>query len=178
MKELNNVFFACPFQNVPYIPLTILPFQETIIKSSIPIYIIQGSFYRRDLTLVKMLCNLKTEFKFKIKLLGRGISNLAPIKDKLEIYNNLPFIEYHKHFTNAYCLIPCVNKQQFPRYYKDKLTSSIHYGIGYNLHFLIEEELYSLYNTPKSFVYNCKSESSLESCFIVSLKNYYKTNII
>jgi hypothetical protein len=178
MKELNNVFFACPFQNVPYIPLTILPFQEKIIKSSIPIYIIQGDFSRRNLNLIDLICNIKTDFKFKIKLLGRGISNLVPIKDKLEIYENLPFIEYHKHFTNAYCLIPCVNKLQFPRYYKDKLTSSIHYGIGYNLHFLIEEELYSLYNTPKSFVYNCKSESSLESCFIVSLKNYYKTNII
>ena len=84
--------------------------------------------------LIKIL-DQSYEYDFIIKLIGRGHlpKELDKHKNKIVLKNNLNFIDYHKEFLDAYCILPLISKETRSQYYNSKLTSSINYARGYNL---------------------------------------------
>ena len=94
-------------------------------------------------------------------------------KDKLILRTNLDFIHFHKEFEDVYAILPLVSKNKNPLYYRGKLTSSINYGLAYNLTFILDNELNAIYNLPKSHVYKEGDVGSLINEFNKSLQMFY-----
>jgi hypothetical protein len=145
--------------------------------------VIQGNLTseRRDYNIIKNILDMhitsnNNNINFTVKFVGRG--KLPKILDKPEykkyiiLKNNLDFINYHKEFLDAYCIIPLISKQTHPQYYNNKLTSSINYGKAYNLWFLLDDELQQIYNLPKVFEYNNK-DITIYDKFLESLLQFY-----
>lgn len=88
--------------------------------------------------------------------------------------NNLNFIDYHKEFLDAYCILPLISKETHPQYYNNKLTSSINYVRGYKLKCIIDEYLQEIYKLDNVEVY--RDINDIESSFINTLKNFYKNS--
>ena len=178
----NNIFYLTPLSNKNYISTNILPYSNIKIKPNYPIYVIQGSLIplRRDINLLlkilndESLCNLN----FKIKILGKNISSLImnhKNKHKLIIKKNLNFIDYHKQFSDVYCIMTLISKSQNPQYYKNKLTSSINYALGYNLKCLIDINLYKIYKLENSYIYN--NDNDFLDIFKKSIFNFQKKEL-
>lgn len=181
----KNVIFLTPIaKNFKNLVCDTLPFTENKKKNQLPIYVIQGNLdeRRRDFELIKKLldkCDLSiNNLPFKIKLVGRGplpgILNKVEYEKYLICKSDLNFIDYHKEFLDAYCILPLISKEMFPQYYEKRLTSSINYGRAYELHFLMDKELNDIYKEEKAFVYDSKSFDSFYSKFQDSLNNFYK----
>jgi len=156
----------------------ILPYQNEKIKSEIPIFVIQGNFddenynhSRRNYDLIEDILIEDYKFDFQIKLLGRGkIPSYLENHPKISFFKNLNFEDYHKEFLNAYAIIPCISKETHPQYYLNKYTSSISYGEGYNLYFLIDEELDQIYNPNKKVIY----QNNISEGFNKLLEMFYE----
>jgi hypothetical protein len=144
----------------------ILPFKKLIKfqNPSIPIFIVQGNFnhdkhYRRNLEILDKILIENYQENFLIKLLGRGEVPFHLLNHpKIKYLENLDFQDFHYEFLNAFAIITCISKKTHPQYYSTKLTSSINYGLAYNLHFLIDEDLFKIYYPKKSFVYQSFSD--------------------
>lgn len=161
-EQLNQTISLTPLSKKslllqPYI----LPFHNVKTKSEIPIFIIQGNFddgnyihSRRNLDLLEDILAEDYQYDFKIKLLGRGnIPNYLKNHPKVSYYEDLNFEDFHKEFLDAYAIIPCIDKETHPQYYLNKYTSSISYGIGYDLYFLIDKDLNEIYHPIKKVIY-------------------------
>lgn len=156
LKKYNNVFFTTPLCNTnKYIYFTELPFKNKKQNSEIPIFIIQGEFKRRNWNLLKKILERKYSIPYKIKILGNGAIPITLKKlfttynDIIEIKQDLNFQDYHREFLDCYGIIPCISKTENAAYYLNKLTSSINYGLGYNLWFLVDKDLQKIYNLKK-----------------------------
>jgi hypothetical protein len=178
----KNILFLTPIaKNFKSLVCDILPFVENIKKNKVPIYVIQGNLdvSRRYFELLKKLLD-KCDFElpFKIKLVGRGplpcILNKVEYEKYLICKSDLNFIDYHKEFLDAYCILPLISKEMYPQYYEKRLTSSMNYGKAYKLYFLIDNDLNDIYKEKKAFVYDSKSFESFYSKFKESLNNFYK----
>lgn len=55
-----------------------------------------------------------------------------------------------------------ISKSQNPQDYKNKLTSSINYALGYNLKCLIDINLYKIYKLENSYIYNNNDNNFLD----------------
>jgi hypothetical protein len=142
--------------------------------TDIPIYIVQGniSAIRRDYNLLKKILDAKFEHPFQIKLVGRGkLDDSFNKYPNLVVKNNLEFIEYHKEFQNAYGILPLISYASHPRYYTTALTSSINYGLAYNLVFITDERLINIYNLKNHASYN--NSSQIVEAFRKSLNTFY-----
>lgn len=181
----KNVIFLTPIaKNFKNLVCDTLPFTENKKKNQLPIYVIQGNLdeRRRDFELIKKLldkCDLSiNNLPFKIKLVGRGslpcILNKVEYEKYLICKSDLNFIDYHKEFLDAYCILTLISKEMYPQYYEKRLTSSINYGRAYKLYFLMDEELNDIYKEEKAFTYNSKSFDSFYGKFQDSLNNFYK----
>lgn len=172
----KNIYFVTPLNNNNCLICDYLPFQNEVYKSSLPIYIIQGSIdnNRRNYNLLENILKENYDYDFRIKLVGSG--KLDPkfdiYKNKLIIKNDLNFTEFHKEFLDCYCLLPLTSKTTQPQYYTNKLTSSINYTLAYKLHCLIDADLQNIYNLPKSYIYN--DEHDIVSVFKQSLFDFWK----
>jgi hypothetical protein len=176
--QVPNIYYLMPKNNNNYLICNSLPFNDTKIKTDIPIYVIQGtiSSKRRDFSLLETILKNTYNYDYKIKILGRGKlgEEFDKYKDKLILKCNLNFIDYHKEFADVYAIIPLVSKNKNSLYYKNKLTSSINYGLGYNLKFIIDNELNKIYNlNNSSFVYSHGDTKSLVNKFKKSLRIFY-----
>ena len=152
----------------------ILPFKNNKHKHNIPIYIIQGFIQRRNHNLLVKILEKKYNYNFLIKIIGFGNNfpnMLSRYKDKITFHTNLSFTDYHKQFLNVYCILPLVSKKFIPSYYKNKLTSSINYAIGYDLKCLIDKDLQNIYNLKNSEVYN--DENDICASFEKTLIDFY-----
>ena len=78
---------------------------------------------------------------------------LHTYSDKIILKRNLNFQDYHREFLDCYGIIPLISKEENASYYKNKLTSSINYGLAYDLWFLIDKDLQEIYNLKKSKIY-------------------------
>ena len=112
LKTNPNVYFLSPLSKNQYIYTDILPYSEDKKISSIPIYVIQGNLNqgRRYLKLLNKILDQSYEYDFIIKIIGRGHlpKELDKHKNKIVLKNNLNFIDYHKEFLDAYCILPCL----------------------------------------------------------------------
>ena len=125
--------------------------------------------------LIKIL-DQSYEYDFIIKLIGRGHlpKELDKHKNKIVLKNNLNFIDYHKEFLDAYCILPLISKETRSQYYNSNLTSSINYARGYNLKCIIDEDLQEIYKLDNVEVY--RDINDIEGCFINTLENLYKNS--
>jgi hypothetical protein len=161
-----------------YITCDILPYQEKQYKNDIPIYIIQGDFRRRDINILKCILNHTFDIEYRIKICCKATTidiNLFVDIDisKLIFCLDKDFQDYHKEFLGCYCIIPLISKVNNPKYYENKLTSSINYGLGYKLKFLIDKDLQNIYNLENAYVYEY-DDNSLINIFQQSLTDFNK----
>ena len=174
LKNHPNVVFLTPLSIKNYFMADILPFKNNKHKHNIPIYIIQGSIERRNYNLLVKILEKKYNYNFLLKIVGFGNNfpnMLSRYKDKITFHTNLSFTDYHKQFLNVYCILPLVSKKFNPSYYKNKLTSSINYAIGYDLKCLIDKDLQNIYNLKNSEVYN--DENDICASFEKTLIDFY-----
>ena len=175
-KKHNNILFTTPLCGTnKYMYFTDLPFSEKKQKHTIPIYIIQGELKRRNWNLLKKILERKYEYDYKIKIIGKGeiptqLQELIDEHlDKIILKQELSFQDYHAEFLDCYGIIPCISLQTNKVYYEKKITSSINYGIGYDLCFLIDHDLQKIHNMKKAYVY----EKNIEEAFSDSLEKFY-----
>jgi hypothetical protein len=158
LLKYKNIYYLTPLNNNNYLYADILPFIDKKIKSAVPIFCIQGCLdnKKRDYNLLKKILGIDYKYKYIIKLIGYGDfpKELLNYKNKIKFKNNLNFIDYHKEFIDVYSIIPLISYERNKSYYKNQLTSSISYGIGYNLKFLIDKNLQRIYNLKNVYVYN------------------------
>ena len=178
LLENPNVFFLTPLSKKRYLYADVLPYSNSKKHTAgIPIYIIQGNLNqnRRYLDLLIKILNNTYKYKFIIKLIGRGRlpKKLEKYKQKIKLKNNLSFIDYHKEFLNAYCILPLISKKTHPQYYTNKLTSTINYARGYKLKSLLDKDLQKIYNLQDVEVYN--GINDISSSFRKTLQQFYKS---
>lgn len=180
LKGNPNVYFLTPLAKIrgigKFIWADILPYANCMKKSNIPIYIIQGNLNqnRRYLDLLIKILDQSYKYKFIFKIVGRGHlpKQLEKYKDKLLLKNNLSFIDYHKEFLDAYCILPLISKKTHGHYYYNRLTSSINYSRGYKLKCLIDNDLQKIYNLPNVQIYN--DINDIDIAFSKTLLEFYE----
>jgi hypothetical protein len=177
----SNIFYLTPLcGNRNYFYADVLPYQDQTIRTSTPVYIIQGqiNWEKRNYELLNILLNHQFERNFKIRIVGEtcpakfkyGIGSKLIDRSKLEFKLNLNFQDYNKQFLDAYCILPLVNKEKQPKYYSNKLTSTISYAKGYNLKCLIDDELQKIYGLNDAFVYKSNNANDFVSEFRKTLQ--------
>jgi len=174
LKEIKNIYFLTPLcNNNNYFYCDILPFYSDKKKTNEPIFIIQGSInnMRRNFNLLDNILNNKYDYKFKIKIIGHSGNKSFAINNNLIIKSDLNFIDYHKEFIDAYCILPLISYETHPMYYNNKLTSTINYAKGYNLKILLDNKLQSIYNMNNAYVYNNTDEFIQKFKFLI--KEFY-----
>jgi hypothetical protein len=176
-----NIFYLTPLCNThKYIYADILPFMNEKIETSIPIYIVQGNIdpENRDFSLLEKILEINTDYKYKIKIIGRkklnyNIEDLYKRhNDKLIIKKNLNFEDYHKEFLDGYSIIPLITKKKYNKYYNYKLTSSINYAKAYNLKCLIDLDLQSIYKLKNIETFT--DITDISEAFKNTLNYFYK----
>ena len=175
LKHNPNVYFLTPLAGKNFIYADQLPFMQNKINYQFPIFIVQGHLNqnRRCLKLLAKILENDYKYDYIIKLIGEGDfpKELEPYKSKITLKNNLNFIDFHKEFINAYSILPLISKQENPRYYVDKLTSSINYSKAYNLKCLIDRDLQSIYNLDNVMIY--QDHNDISEKFAEALENFY-----
>ena len=83
----------------------------------------------------------------------------------------MKFIDYHKEFLDAYCILPLITKETHSSYYNKKLTSSINYARGYKLKCLIDKDLQEIYNLEDVEIFNDMNDIS--AAFTRTLEQFY-----
>ena len=175
LEVLSNVWFLTPLakQNIV---ADILPYSDQKKRSNIPIYIVQGNLNqgRRNLQLLKNILDVDYKLPFVIKMVGRGVLplELEEYKDKIILRNDLEFIEYHREFLDAYCILPLITKSTHPQYYTYKLTSTINYARGYKMKCLIDQDLQNIYHLSDVEVF--MHEKDIVRAFQKTLHDFYK----
>ena len=179
--KFDNVFYLTPLNNSKkYIIPNILPYQDLKINKNQPIFIVQGNIdikRKNYKSLIPILEKFK-DIDFKIKILGRG-----KIPNELKKYNNklifkryYRFKDYHKEFLDTFCILPLIDESFEHNYFNNTLTSSISYGLGYNLLFLCHYKLKDIYRLKKYVSYTDNSDICIG--FNKCLQYFYMTNSI
>ena len=180
LQNTPNVYFLTPLSKTNYIYTDILPFCEQKKESNIPIYILQGNLNqnRRYLELLNTILDKSYNYDFTIKVIGHGVlpKELERNKNKIIFKNNLNFIDYHKEFLDAYCILPLISKKTHPGYYTDKLTSTINYSRGYKLKTIIDKDLQDIYGLDNSEIYT--DINDIANSFEKTLEDFYKSSNI
>ncbi len=175
LKTNPNVYYLTPLSEKNYIYADVLPYSNDKKISNIPIYVVQGNLNmnRRNLGLLEKILDQSYQYDFKIKLIGRGYlpGELQKYKNKIILKNNLKFIDYHKEFLDAYCILPLITKETHSSYYNKKLTSSINYARGYKLKSLIDTDLQEIYNLEDVEIFNDMNDIS--DAFTRTLEQFY-----
>jgi len=164
-KNLSRIFCA-----------DIFPFQNYRVKTDIPIYVIQGNIipYRRCYELLNRILSVEYEYPFKIKILGRTHHEeyvFQNASDKLIYKTDLNFIDFHREFTDCYCILPLVTKKTHPQYYTNKFTSTINYARGYRLKCLIDRDLEEIYQLDNVEIF--QDEGDIVNAFRRTLIDFY-----
>ena len=150
-KQYENVYHLTPINGTNrYFIHDQLPYVDKINPcQGAPIYLALGALSWRDMdTLVNIL---ECPLDFKVKVLTRDPMPpcLKKYNDKL-IYKNIPqFLEFHREILDCSGILTLTKNEQgnpSQRYYTNTLTSSITYGVAYDLKFIIDEDLYRIYS--------------------------------
>jgi len=174
---LKNVIFLTPL-GARSCSLACLPYRATKRATDAPIYVIQGNVTkaRRNYDLLLSILQHDHKHDFRIKVVGRG--KLPAIfdkyADKLILRYGLGFENYHHEFADCYGILPLISKRTHPQYYTNKLTSSINYGLGYDLQFVIDSDLQEIYNLNNACVY---TGEDIDTAFAQSLNRFYNKPI-
>jgi hypothetical protein len=166
----DNIFFLSPHCSVNrpnnyFIP-DVLPFSAKSVSYTdrprqIPIsegawILVQGRLTRRVPALIKILnkfiCATITGQVGNTQIQPANLviltkSNSLDIETALNIHmiTNSDFWEFHQWAAKCNIIATLVSKQTHNKYYTSKLTSSISYGLAYQMRFLIDRELNDIY---------------------------------
>ena len=131
------------------------------------------SINRRNFDLLEKILEETKSLEYKIKIIGKGRLNkkFDKYSEKIISKRYLNFIDYHKEFLDCYCILPLTLKRTQPKYYKNKLTSSINYGLAYKLKFLIDNDLNNIYNLENVELFN--DENDIVAAFKKTYYDFY-----
>jgi hypothetical protein len=167
-NNIKNIIYLTPLAkyNNYFIP-NILPFCNLPkIKTDIPILIIQGCLERRNLIQLTKIFEKYKDKDFIIKIIGKSNNGLPKYllkyQKKIIFKPNLNFLDYHKEFLDCSVIIPLIEPDFNNDYFKNKLSSSISYGIGYNLKFFCFETLKYIYKLKNCITY-CNDTEMLQN---------------
>ena len=188
-----NVFYLSPqckvmsgFEN-NYLTCDVMAFYKLkCMNRDIPVYIIQGNMdpARRDYDLLEALLKTNYNHPFVIKIIGNGKLDARFSKymnsGRLIVKTHLNYCDYHRELLDAYCILPLISREKQPEYYHTKFVSSINYGLAYDLHFLLDDELRDIYELrlEKCFVYKSRASGDnrvkgVVDAFRQSLDSFY-----
>lgn len=170
LRKKKNVYFLTPISLVPRnFSCTYLPFVDRPkMKTDIPIFVVGGiiNHYSRNYHMLKLLLDTPTKYPYKIKLLGKSPNHSVPFgpeyNDRLIYCLNYNFIQYHQEFLDVYCMLPCINPETNPDYYTKKISSTINYIKGYQLKSIVDDQLQSIHQLEKAYVYHYPYKNIVE----------------
>jgi len=147
--EWNNVYYHMPLGKRYFIP-NYFPFYKNLPKSCPKIYIVQGSINlkRRNYYSLIPIFEKYEKDNFVIRILGKGreLPNfLVKYKNKIQFLNDKNFVEYHNYFNDVSFILPLIDNSFNHLYFTKKYTSSIAYGMGYNIPFIAHTKLKEIY---------------------------------
>lgn len=162
LTDISNVYYLTPLcGNNKYIIPSMLP-EITRIKTAMPIFVVQGNITegRRNYRSLLPIFEAYKDVPFKIKFIGRGQlpHYLYPYANKIVLKRDLPFLQYHHAFADAFGILTLIDDTFNHGYYESQLTSSISYGIGYNLLFIASNRLKDIYGLEKCIPYSSQAE--------------------
>jgi hypothetical protein len=190
-----NILYLAPHCGNPaqyFIPV-VLPFSpESVSYKDKPLRVadhgalnllVQGGINRRSTRELRLLCELVKIGNQKAKQANSPPINLYiatrnkqfayPIHPNIIVKINKDFWEFNQIAAQCDIILPLVSKKTQPCYYNAKLTSSISYGLGYHMKFIIDAELAGIYNLD---IASCHTYSSLYE-FRGKLIAVFKTHI-
>lgn len=183
-SKSSNIFYLAPYCGIPdqfFIPI-ILPFSPHSV-SYIPRQLeldpcnkplkllIQGLISKRNLRHMRILCQSLINANNKavkickpginLYILTRNCKKLSFLINKnIIIKINTDFWEFNKIASECDIILTLVSKKTNPDYYNKTLTSSISYGLGYKIPFIIDNALASIYNitSDSNYIYSSTNE--------------------
>tara|TARA_Y100000389_G_C17461142_1_gene521816 strand:+ start:2406 stop:3230 length:825 start_codon:yes stop_codon:yes gene_type:complete len=169
------IWYLTPIAPKNVITANIMPYADKMKPSNIPIYIVQGGSKRRNWNLLDKILSTTYKEKFNVKIVGKNELPTVMKKHKTKFISkiNLNFIDYHKQFLDAYCILPLITVKSHEQYYKRKLTSTINYASGYNLKCLIDKDLQDIYHLDNVEVFN--NEDDIVEAFQKTLHDFYSS---
>lgn len=191
--KLPNIFYLAPHCGnlrqffipvvLPFSPESVSHIPRAQLNGSRPLnLLVQGSINRRSMQELRIIIDLVKMANKKIINAGQLPINLFiltrrnPIKSlnhpNIIFKINCNFWEFNQIASQCDIILPLVSKGT-PEYFKTKLTSSISYGLGYHMHFIIDANLARVYNLDIS---KCHTYSSLVE-FRSKLITVFKTHL-
>ena len=137
---------------------------------------VQGGFARRNFKIVASILHVQRPFLIRIVGNGAITPMLASILTdaRVECKVGLRFDAYHAQFQDAHAILPCVSRTTHPKYYTTKLTSSVSYAVGYDLHIVCDRPLVDAYDLgPRAFYYDSDTPSDVRDAFIRCHSSWY-----
>lgn len=126
----------------------IIPYNFPYKKSSIKenIFLVQGSFLRRDKNIIINILNYsKASYKIKILTLHH-VPNIIKNNKNVEIISITNDDLYHLEVQKCKYIIPCISPKENNNYYTIQPTSSIAYAKGFGLKIFGCKELCKAYD--------------------------------
>ena len=180
----GNVFYLAPhckakLPNNYFIP-DVLPFTAKSVSypdrpRQVPInegawILIQGRANRRVFEQIKILIKfamrqpINGKPPINLVILSKSNNFISQHPPNIHLIINSDFWDFHQWAAKCNIIATLVSQQTHHTYYTRKLTSSISYGIAYQMHFLIDTALYNIYS------------DTLSSCFTYDNRhNFIKT---
>ena len=148
------------------------------VYNKVPIFLIQGDIRRRDIRqYYAILRGINAGYirNCKFRIIGKCITGNIQRHPMFEICPNTDFIRYHELSVGCDYILPLVSYTYNTEYYRAKLTSSISYGLGYNMKFVIDNRLSDVYNIPgdMSYVYNASRPMDIIRAIKNAVNDYY-----
>lgn len=156
LRSCMNVYFMFPFGGIDMCPryfvADVFPYSHLSfgsgIGSGVKVFVVQGNICesRRKYYLLRLVLD-GIECGYRIRVLGRlrkgrVLPEYLLGDDRVELCLNYDYDAYHRAFIGCDYIIPLVNRED---YYNGKLSSSVNYGIGYGLCFLVDRRLSDVY---------------------------------
>ncbi len=156
-NDWDNVYYLTPMGDRYIIPHYFPFYKKT--KKKTNLYIVQGSLQEKRRN-YKSLVNIFKKYKdkeFTIRIIGKGgklPSCLEPYMAKIDFRNNLNFHAYHQMFNEVAYILPLLDETFDHEYFNRKHSSSISYGIGYNMKYIAHSKLKTIYPGINGFFYD------------------------
>ena len=191
--ESPNILYLAPHCGNPeqyFIPV-VLPFSpESVSYTDKPVrsepgalnLLVQGGINRRSTRELRVLIELVKIGNQKATQANRPPINLYiltrnkqfayPRHPNIIVKINKDFWEFNQIAAQCDIILPLVSKKTQPDYYNTKLTSSISYGLGYHMKFIIDAELADIYNLGNASCHTYSSLHEFRSKLITVFKSH------
>jgi len=144
LNSWRNVVYLFPSAPRYFTP-AYFPFAATTVDySSPPIFVIQGggNFHnpKRNFASVLRLLELSDDFLIKIACRGARDESYFKGDTRVQFLYNINDLDFPHIFQDAFGILPLIDETNFSKYF-DKHSSSISWGLHFQLHFVIFEDM-------------------------------------